>query len=99
MAPTFSAGNVKVERNGTEVTLSYNFRITDLGGSAKSTGWDRAYYDNFPNFERTITNYTPKASLVIEIAPDQSFTKDVITSSPITYTASSSKKLADFTHT
>lgn len=98
-APTFSAGNVKVERNGTEVTLSYNFRITDLGGSAKSTGWDRAYYDNFPNFERTITNYTPKASLVIEIAPDQSFTKDVITSSPITYTASSSKKLADFTHT
>lgn len=99
VAPTFSAGNVKVERNGTEVTLSYNFRITDLGGSAKSTGWDRAYYDNFPNFERTITNYTPKASLVIEIAPDQSFTKDVITSSPITYTASSSKKLADFTHT
>lgn len=99
VAPTFSAGNVKVERNGTEVTLYYNFRITDLGGSAKSTGWDRAYYDSFPNFERTITNYTPKASLVIEIAPDQSFTKDVITSSPITYTASSSKKLADFTHT
>lgn len=99
VAPTFSAGNVKVERNGTEVTLSYNFRITDLGGSAKSTGWDRTYYNNFPNFERTITNYTPKASLVIEIAPDQSFTKDVITSSPITYTASSSKKLADFTHT
>lgn len=99
VAPTFSAGNVKVERNGTEVTLSYNFRITDLGGSAKSTGWDRTYYDNFPNFERIITNYTPKASLVIEIAPDQSFTKDVIVSSPITYTASSSKKLADFTHT
>lgn len=99
VAPTFSAGNVKVERNGTEVTLSYNFKITDLGGSAKSSGWDRTYYDNFPNFERTITNYTPKASLVIEIAPDQSFTKDVITSSPITYTASSSKKLADFTHT
>lgn len=99
VAPTFSAGNVKVERNGTEVTLSYNFRITDLGGSAKSTGWDRTYYDNFPNFERTITNYAPKASLVIEIAPDQSFTKDVITSSPITYTTSSSKKLADFTHT
>ena len=99
VAPTFSAGNVKVERNGTEVTLSYNFKITDLGGSAKSSGWDRTYYDNFPNFERTITNYTPKASLVIEIAPDQSFTKDVITSSPITYTASSSKKLADFTNT
>ena len=99
VAPTFSAGNVKVERNGTEVTLSYNFKITDLGGSAKSSGWDRTYYDNFPNFERTITNYTPKASLVIEIAPDQSFTKDVITSSPINYTPSGSKKLADFTHT
>lgn len=99
VAPTFSAGNVKVERNGTEVTLSYNFKITDLGGSAKSSGWDRAYYDNFPNFERTITNYTPKASLVIEIAPDQSFTKDVITSSPIPYTPSGSQKLADFTHT
>lgn len=99
VAPTFSAGNVKVERNGTDVTLSYNFKITDLGGSAKSSGWDRTYYDNFPNFERTITSYTPKASLVIEIAPDQSFTKDVITSSPIPYTPSGSQKLADFTHT
>lgn len=99
VAPTFSAGNVKAERNGTEVTLSYNFKITDLGGSAKSSGWDRTYYDNFPNFERTITNYAPKASLVIEIAPDQSFTKDVITSSPIPYTPSGSQKLADFTHT
>lgn len=73
VAPLFSAGNVRVDRNGTNVTLNYNFIVTDLGGSATKNGWTKSYYDNYPNFERSITNYKPKATLLIEIAPNQDF--------------------------
>jgi hypothetical protein len=70
MAPTFSTGNIRVDRNGNKVTLNYNFMVTDLGGSATKNGWNRDFYDDYPNFERTITNYEPEAYLIIEIAPD-----------------------------
>ena len=105
VAPTFSAGNVKVEKNindstqSYKITLSYNFKITDLGGSAKSSGWDINYYKDYPNFERTISGYTPKASLVISISPNQSFTDKVFTSSPIEFTPGSGQQLLDFSST
>lgn len=99
VSPTFSAGNIRVDRNGESVILTYNFKITDLGGSAKSSGWDRNYYNNYPNFERNIAGYTPKASLIIEIAPDQSFTTNVITSSPIIFEPTDNLGLADFIST
>ena len=44
--------------------------VTDLGGSATKNGWNRDFYDDYPNFERTIANYEPEAYLIIEIAPD-----------------------------
>lgn len=97
--PTFSTGNVRVDRVDTNVTLTYNFQITDLGGSAKSSGWDKTYYNYCPNFERNIEGYTPKVTLQVEIAPDQSFTTDVISASPITFIPGSGKGLIDFTHT
>ena len=98
-SPVFSAGNIRVDRNGQKVILTYNFKITDLGGSAKSSGWDRNYYNNYPNFERNITGYNPKASLVIEIAPDQNFSTNVITSDPIIFEPTDNLGLADFTDT
>lgn len=99
VSPTFSAGNVRVDRVGTDVTLTYNFQITDLGGSAKSSGWDKTYYSYCPNFERTISGYTPKATLQVEIAPDQSFTTDVISASLVTFTPGDGEGLINFTHT
>lgn len=78
VAPTFSASNVSAERDGDNVTIKFNFMITDLGGSATKDGWKRSYYDNYPNFERPITNYEPKATLLIEIAPNQDFSNGVI---------------------
>lgn len=73
VSPNFSVGNVKANRVGNTVTLSYNFNITDLGGSSPATGWDYNYYQDFKNFERSIKNYTytPSASLKIEIGGDQ----------------------------
>ena len=105
MPPQFSAGNVKVEKNNNDstqsykITLSYNFRITDLGGSAKSSGWEVSYYNNYPNFERTISGYTPQANLVISISPDQSFNSKVFTSSPINFVPGSGQQLLDFSST
>ena len=99
VSPTFSTGNVRVDRVDTNVTLTYNFQITDLGGSAKSSGWDKTYYNYCPNFERNIEGYTPKVTLQVEIAPDQSFTTDVISASPVTFTPDDGKGLIDFTNT
>lgn len=99
VSPTFSTGNVRVDRVDTNVTLTYNFQITDLGGSAKSSGWDKTYYNYCPNFERNIEGYTPKVTLQVEIAPDQSFTTDVISASPVTFTPGDGKGLIDFTNT
>lgn len=105
MPPQFSAGNVKVEKNNNDntqsykITLSYNFRITDLGGSSKSSGWEVSYYNNYPNFERTISGYAPKANLVISISPDQSFNSKVFTSSPINFVPSNGQQLLDFSST
>lgn len=99
VSPTFSAGNVRVDRVDTDVTLTYNFQITDLGGSAKSSGWDKTYYSYCPNFERTISGYTPQATLQVEIAPDQSFTTDVISASLVTFTPGDGEGLVNFTHT
>lgn len=99
VSPTFSTGNVRVDRVDTNVTLTYNFQITDLGGSAKSSGWDKTYYSYCPNFERTISGYTPEATLQVEIAPDQSFTTDVISADLITFTPGDGEGLVNFTHT
>lgn len=97
IAPTFSTGNIRVDRNGNKVTLNYNFMVTDLGGSATKNGWNRDFYDDYPNFERTITNYEPEAYLIIEIAPDQNFREsETIVSSRI-YSDSSWNCQADFT--
>lgn len=99
--PLFSAGNIRVDRNGTNVTLNYDFKITDLGGSATKNGWTFGFYDSYPNFERSISGYTPKASLVIEIAPNQDFKEEETisnASNPIVFTPGSNKKLYEFTH-
>ena len=99
-SPTFSTGDVSAERNGDNVTLNYNFSITDLGGSATKDGWNwKFYYDNAPNFQRTITGYTPQASLVIEIAPNQDFDyskNEVVVSSPIIFTPSGANNWESF---
>lgn len=87
--PKFSVGSVEVGRAGDTVTLSFNLSIEDLGGSAKATGWDRNYYLGLPNFERSITNYTKKMALKVEIAPDQSFSSNVSTVWPTLTTSSS----------
>lgn len=100
VAPTFSAGNVQIDRNGTNVTLNYNFIVTDLGGSATKDGWTKSFYDSYPNFERSITNYTPKATLLIEIAPSQDFKDDETISNRnnlIVFTPTSQQKLYNFT--
>lgn len=78
VSPNFSVGNVKANRVGNTVTLSYDFNITDLGGSSPATGWDYNYYEDFKNFERSIKNYTytPSASLKIEIGGDQQLSTD-----------------------
>lgn len=102
VAPVFSAGNVRVNRNGTSVTLDYNFIVTDLGGSATKDGWTRSFYNNYPNFERSITNYTPKATLLVEIAPSQDFNANETISNKnnlIEFTPGSGKSQADFTST
>lgn len=99
--PLFSAGNIRVDRNGTNVTLNYDFKITDLGGSATKNGWTYGFYDSYPNFERSINGYSPKASLVIEIAPNQDFKKEETisnASNPEVFTPSSNQKLYEFTH-
>lgn len=108
VSPTFSVGNVKVDRNGEQVTLTYNFKITDLGGSAKSSGWDLRYYEASPNFERTIPTtttttttypkYNPQAKLQIEIAADQSFTTGKVVADPIIFSPGEDQGLINFTH-
>ena len=82
--PRFTVGDVKVTRgegqNGI-VTLQYDLKITDLGGSATSDGWNKDYYNKYPNFERTFEDggkaYQPKIYLTAEISPDQTFKTDV----------------------
>lgn len=96
VAPSFSAGNVKTNRAEDQVVLNFNFTITDLGGSATSDGWNGDYYETYPNFERKITGYEPQIMFRVEIAADQAFTKDVVSSSVITYKPTSEKKLIDF---
>lgn len=91
VAPKFTTGNIGVNRNGTTITLKHDFKITDLGGSATSQGWDETFYKNYPNFERTISGYTPKASLKIEIAADANFSTGLKTQ-----TIQSSGALLDF---
>ena len=80
--PSFSTGDIKAERkeetDGTStITLNYNFTITDLGGSASKNGWSTVFYNNAPNFERTLpseySNYKNKVYLKIDIAPTQDF--------------------------
>lgn len=93
--PNFSIGNIAVIRAGTTVTLKYNLFVTDLGGSAKSTGWDENFYNSYPNFERSITGYTPKVTLKVEISPDQTFSSTYVKS--ITQTGTS--PFIDFTST
>lgn len=82
--PRFTVGDVKVTRgegqNGI-VTLQYDLKITDLGGSATSDGWRKDYYNKYPNFERIFEDggkaYQPKIYLTAEISPDQTFKTDV----------------------
>ena len=87
--PIISAENITVTRKGTITNLSYNLKINDLGGSAKSSGWNKDFYSLYPNFQRSIqigeVTYKPKASLVVKISSDPDF-KDktaIKTSTPI----------------
>lgn len=89
VAPKFNIGNIKVNRNGTTINLNYNFKITDLGGSATASGWNESFYSSYPNFERTLSNgYIPKIKLEIKIAADANFsiglqTQTIIAEYPI----------------
>jgi hypothetical protein len=46
-----------------------------LGGSAKSSGWDSSFYNNYKNFERNIANYAPFIELKIEISSTNNFSE------------------------
>ena len=104
VSPTFSSGNVKVVKNtegeNCNLTLIYNFKILDLGGSAKSSGWELNYYKKYPNFERKILGYEPKAKLEISISPNQTFDEEndtIFTAPPIEYIPSGENGLINFT--
>lgn len=73
IAPSFTVGEVFANRVGTTVILDYNLAITDLGGSATSSGWSEDFYNMYPNFERSISGYTPKIALKIEISSNPDF--------------------------
>lgn len=84
--PTFSTGDIKAERREetdetSTITLTYNFQITDLGGSATKNGWNSTFYNSCPNFERSLPkeyeDYKNKVYLKIEIAPSQNFESDL----------------------
>lgn len=80
VAPKFNISNIKVNRNGTTINLNYNFKITDLGGSATASGWNENFYKDYPNFERTLPNgYVPKIKLEIKIAADANFSEGLQT--------------------
>lgn len=85
--PTFSTGAIKPTRSEDDstITLNYNLTITDLGGSAPSTGWNKDYYAAYPNIKNLL--------LKIEIAPDSSFSTSVKTQ-----TSSATTNLQNFTH-
>lgn len=86
--PSFTTGAVKSERSEDKstITLKYNLAITDLGGSAPASGWNKGYYASYPNID--------KVTLKVEICDDASFTGTNIKSS----TYSSTANLQDFTH-
>lgn len=102
VSPSFSTGEIKVEVNqNRKATLNYNFIITDLGGSATINGWDEQFYNNYPNFDRSFDRYNRKAVLLVEIAPNQDFIENQVSSNkdnPIEFTPSGSNKLYEFTN-
>lgn len=86
IAPTFSVKNLNVTSDTN--LLSFSLDIQDLGGSKfegsganvygyfgmPNSGADPEDIDNnYPNFERTITGYTSKADIAIEICKDGNF--------------------------
>ena len=81
VSPSFSAGEIKIEINQNNMAkLDYDFIITDLGGSATTNGWDEDFYDDYPNFDRSFDGYNRKATLLVEIAPNQDFNEGQISS-------------------
>lgn len=86
--PSFTTGAVKPVRSEdkSSITLNYNLAITDLGGSAPASGWNKNYYTSYPNID--------KITLKVEICDDASFTGTNIKSS----TYSSTTNLQNFTH-
>lgn len=105
VSPKFSSGSVtptqvKTSAEGqsynSQVNLNFSFKITDLGGSATNEGWRESYYKNFPNFERSITGYSPKASLLIEVAPNQDFNSNETYSRTYDFVPGSGQSLLDF---
>lgn len=66
--PVFSTGLINSTRTAdkTQITINHkDFLVTDLGGSAPASGWNFNYYTKYPNIT--------KATLLIEIGPDASF--------------------------
>lgn len=86
--PSFTTGVIKSTRteDKSSVTLNYNLSITDLGGSAPSTGWDKNYYSKFPNID--------KLTLIVEICDNASFNGNNLRSESIPATTD----LQNFTH-
>lgn len=85
--PSFNTSGVSISKNSTAVKITGNFKITDLGGSATSSGWNISFYKNYPNLQRTgIDNYTDlKIQLWAEIASDPNFKQDVLSSTKNSY--------------
>jgi hypothetical protein len=73
VAPKFSINQIKVSRNSTNVTLTYNFLLDDLGGSSPASGWNKSYYSTYNNFERSISGYSKKIALKIDISDKENF--------------------------
>jgi len=72
-APTFTVDNITATLEGQDLSINYNFNITDFGGSAKASGWTEEFYNKYPNLERLIVDYSPLISLDIKVSLDQTF--------------------------
>lgn len=70
VAPVFAIDNINI--SGT--SLTYDFTLKDLGGSA-SGAYNKSYYDYFNNFERSDAPGNKKIELKIEVSETSDFSE------------------------
>jgi hypothetical protein len=52
------------------------FIIEDLGGSAKESGWNIEYYNQYPNLERVLEGYEKDIYLLVELSSTPDFSRE-----------------------